>query len=260
MHNKKDNKTVPIKTNGGDSAGWGSRVTSSPSSSSSSAAPTKERIFPLYFILLLVIGFAFIIGGAIGIVIIILNPPETPSPTKRPIKEYPPTIPRYPTQKPTLAPNAYGAATETSINELISPLYGSSGKTPLDNVNSPQSQALNWVTFQDPLRTEPGSPEQLVRYALAVLFYATNGHTWEKRKYWLSSAHVCQWYGISCTSSGNGLNQIEEIALPRNNLKGALPLEIGLYPNLDILSLHSNIIEGFIPTSIGGLFALCKFN
>ena len=41
---------------------------------------------------------------------------------------------------------------------------------------------------------------------------------------------------------------------------GVLPLEINLYPNLLVLSTHSNIIEVFIPTSIGGLFAICKFN
>jgi len=42
---------------------------------------------------------------------------------------------------------------ETSINELTSPSHGSIRKTPLDDANSPQSQALNWVTFQDSCST-----------------------------------------------------------------------------------------------------------
>lgn len=192
-----------------------------------------------------------------GIVIILIAPPQTAEPTPRPIVSYPPTVPRYPTHKPTLAPNAYASASRAAVDELIAPLYPNDVKLPTDIPGTPQSKALNWVTFQDPLRTPPGSPEQLVRFSLATLFYATNGNNWEKRKYWLSSAHVCQWYGIACTMS-NGLNSVLEIALPRNNLVGTLPLEIGLYPNLQVLSTHSNIIDGFIPTSLGSLFALCK--
>lgn len=35
--------------------------------------------------------------------------------------------------------------------------------------------------------------ERLQRFALATLYYATNGHNWDDNKKWLSDENECEW-------------------------------------------------------------------
>lgn len=43
------------------------------------------------------------------------------------------------------------------------------------------------------------------RLGLSLLFYTTNGRDWEKGRDWVSSEphHYCDWYGVSCSKTGN---------------------------------------------------------
>ena len=57
----------------------------------------------------------------------------------------------------------------------------------------------------------------LQRYALAYLFYQTNGPQWRSRENWLTNTDVCLWYGIACA---NGLVSI--VGLENNRIAGVV--------------------------------------
>ena len=79
---------------------------------------------------------------------------------------------------------------------------------------SPQSRALSWlasdeycssITTEDDLENLEMSRIE-ARYALAVLYYSTNGTEWLNQYLFLSPSHECGWfqydgYGVECASS-----------------------------------------------------------
>jgi len=64
---------------------------------------------------------------------------------------------------------------------------------------------------------------------------ATNVANWTNSESWLTSASYCEWYGITCDDNGHVL----EINLNENNLKGFIPECIGVFTELEVLSLYS---------------------
>jgi hypothetical protein len=61
---------------------------------------------------------------------------------------------------------------------------------------SPQSQALNWLAFEDPamLPIKDTKASTLIeRYALAVLYFSTGGPQWAGSVKFLSNYSVCDW-------------------------------------------------------------------
>ena len=80
----------------------------------------------------------------------------------------------------------------------------------------------------------------------------------------LSSAHECQWLGVSCESrrvvdaSTGKLSEamddfVVAIDLSAMGLSGSIPHELGYLHALQDLSLYSNFIIGPIPESLGSL-------
>ncbi len=61
----------------------------------------------------------------------------------------------------------------------------------------------------------------------------------------------CTWYGVTCTN-GN----VTRLALPANNLIGALPAALADLPQLQSLDLSGNQITGALPAELGALDAL----
>ena len=115
------------------------------------------------------------------------------------------------------------------------------------------------------------------RSSLVELFIATNGFGWTARVGWLTPAHPCGWYGVTC---GTGSGPVTAIALASNRLNGTLPdaisglsamtsfdvslntisstLPTTLYSmsRLVTLSLCSNALSGTLPQAINGLTSL----
>ena len=79
-----------------------------------------------------------------------------------------------------------------------------------------------------------------------VNFYnSTDGSNWINSTNWLSKLAVSEWYGITVIDSN-----ITSIELPRNNLSGQLPNEIGKILDLEILNLSDNNLSDELPDSI----------
>lgn len=126
--------------------------------------------------------------------------------------------------------------------------------------NSPQAQALEWLVFQDSmLKTDAivatqGAAFQEIpwplfqRYALMVLYFATNGELWDLLTPWTDNVNVadCDFEGVDCDEFG----EVAYLDLAQRKLRGRLPEEVGtLLTSLYDLYLEENFLEGSIPTS-----------
>ena len=114
------------------------------------------------------------------------------------------------------------------VYELILDNYPG-GAEALANASSPQRAAFQWIKS---FTNVTSNQKLLQRYALASLFYTTDGPRWTKTDSWLSAADECFWYttaesGIFCDSNGN----VMEINLRNNNLQGSIPMELILISN-----------------------------
>ena len=68
------------------------------------------------------------------------------------------------------------------------------------DTTKPQHQAISWMADIDTFaysipesKKDDGYFDFVQRYALAVLFYATNGRKWDNSSYFLKSTHACSW-------------------------------------------------------------------
>jgi hypothetical protein len=93
-----------------------------------------------------------------------------------------------------------GTTREAYLLQELSKITSSSLLT---NPATPQGQAYNFMV-NDPLQPNVCTyPTIDQRYALATLYYSTNGATWIDDTRWLSADTECGWRGIVC--NGNGL-------------------------------------------------------
>ncbi len=93
------------------------------------------------------------------------------------------------------------------------------------------------------------------RDALIALYNATNGANWQQKTNWNTAASVSSWYGVT-VSYVSGVAHVSKIDLHYNNLNGVIPIEIGNFSKLEILTLNGNNISGSIPIEIGNLSEL----
>jgi len=118
---------------------------------------------------------------------------------------------------------------EPGLVDFLSP-YSFDGGVALKTPSSPQNNAMNWLAH-NAMIAKYTNAKKIQRYALATLYYSTNGDGWKDRTGWLSDDDECiGWYnkGVSdrtaCTSEGS----LMQLNLRSNSLKGTLPEEIAL--------------------------------
>lgn len=185
------------------------------------------------------------------------SPADSPSPVEDPISG--PTSPPVPVSGPALSPAptpsdpSQPVGTPTSGNDLESLIISvfPDGREALQDPDSPQSQALQWLqsAANDGISTEEG---YLQRYALATFYYSTNGDGWNDKTAWLSNTNECSWISTAnsldiCDNFGRYLS----IDLQENNLQGEVPPEIAiLSDSLKTINLRANQISGEIPVSL----------
>lgn len=152
---------------------------------------------------------------------------------------------------------------------------------------SPQSKAYDWLFRHPDLADLPVERQQQL-FALATLFYATNGYSWHNNGGWLSySVHECLWFSqgafldfkdenhtyveytfpnpcewsasrhenhvAKSTSTLNHDGYFQHIWLYGNNLQGTIPPQISLLaPTLRSISFYNNPeLGGSISSDIG---------
>ena len=78
----------------------------------------------------------------------------------------------------------------------------------LDNPDSPQFKALNWIANKDPADMTVGvEADETIkqRYVAAVLYFALNGENWNNQYNFLTRGSICSWnqdsFGILCNST-----------------------------------------------------------
>jgi hypothetical protein len=65
----------------------------------------------------------------------------------------------------------------------------------INDTSSPQHQALTWLVDDDPLQVSESDRDSLFeRYALACLYFATDGKAWPDQLNFLTEKPVCEWY------------------------------------------------------------------
>jgi len=149
---------------------------------------------------------------------------------------------------------------EGDIIEVLSVASFDGGEA-LQTPGSPQNEALYWLA-NDTFQGYYTEDKLIQRYALATIFYSTNGNSWMNSSMWLDDGDECdRWWqsigGISCDSTTGG---ITSLGLGSNNLKGTIPPETGLLTSLLELDLSENDLKGTIPTQVGKLASLEGLN
>ena len=117
------------------------------------------------------------------------------------------------------------------------------GEGSLTLSSSPQHEAACWMIREN----RGGTSFSPQRYALAVLYFATKGMSWNENKNWVTHKHECTWYGVKCTFLSK---KVYELDLGFLEIDGLLPRELGLLSNLRDLDLHGNDLQGVIPHKI----------
>jgi hypothetical protein len=113
-----------------------------------------------------------------------------------------------------------------TLRDLLSSVSSDKGEA-LSTNSTPQSKAFNWMVANNATLGTFSEEIIIQRYALATLFYSTNGDSWSNNTSWLDSGEECNGWGVSCTNTGAVV-----LDLPSNNLQGTLPPEIGLLTSL----------------------------
>ncbi|KAG7368266.1 RHS repeat-associated core domain containing protein [Nitzschia inconspicua] len=174
--------------------------------------------------------------------------------TSPPIQSLPPAASSAPV--PTPSDPSPPVSNPTDGNDLRSVVVGAfpRSRSALQDPDSPQSKALVWLesTSNDDVSTEEIF---LQRYALATLYYATNGERWNDNTAWLSSTNECSWFSTATTLDVcDNFGRYLSIDLQENNLSGKIPEEIAILSNsLKTVNLRANQILGEIPPSLQDL-------
>ena len=109
--------------------------------------------------------------------------------------------------------------TESDRGRDIAFMTGSmSGMELISDVNSAVYKATCWIIHDDPMQIESSNSAIVQRYALALLYYTTNGPNWNNKHNFLGPFSECEWcnmlnQGVFCNEDGN----VKEIKLRKLN-------------------------------------------
>jgi hypothetical protein len=101
--------------------------------------------------------------------------------------------------------------------------------TALRTASSPQNKALIWLSNNTGINSYLNATK-IQRYALATLFFSTDGTNWTSNKNWMSDDNECGWYNGFATLCTSG--SVDTLYLESNNLIGTIPNELALLSNL----------------------------
>jgi hypothetical protein len=114
------------------------------------------------------------------------------------------------------------------LESLLIPVTFDNG-TALQTASSPQNKALIWLSNNTDLNLYSNATK-IQRYALATLFFSTNGNSWYENNEWMSDFDECRWYNSDSSLCRN--DSIDKLSLDSNKLVGTIPNELALLSNL----------------------------
>jgi hypothetical protein len=137
-------------------------------------------------------------------------------------------------------------AVDKSVNPIIDSVYFNSN-TANDTESHPDKELSTSLTSTAlGLTGTTQSPD----YQPLVDFYtSTDGPRWGNHTNWLTGSSPCNWYGVTCNSSG----RVIQIKLINNKLKGSIPAGLSALTSLQILDLTGNELSGSIPAGLSAL-------
>ena len=171
-----------------------------------------------------------------------------------------------PTLAPTLAPSHLATILELPDYTL---------DAIFTDPESAQARAYDWLIRDPWLSNYTSANWKLVqRFALATIYYATDGDTWALNENWLDyDMDECVDWQFPAAAFTNELvnpdrndtvcdesGQYTVFIRPANNLVGTLPMEISLLTKLQFLDLAANSMPNPIPTEIGLLTELKRIS
>jgi hypothetical protein len=145
------------------------------------------------------------------------------------------------------------ASPSSVVNQFLNGLPAYSIDLAESDADSPQAKALVWLD-SDPQYNDYELYRLNQRYALAVLYYSTDGDSWENKDGWLSVENECTWYHYSSEytleddQSCVEATRLSVLHLLRNNLAGTLPTELELLTDLEFMSVFDFALSGTIPS------------
>jgi hypothetical protein len=138
----------------------------------------------------------------------------------------------------------------SSASEFLDGLPSYSLDLAKNDADSPQARALTWLQG-DPLYNGSEHSYRLYqRYALAVLYYATNGTDWNGKRGWLSNASECEWYTASDVDICDGSSRLSVLDLHDNGLDGSIPTELELLTDLETMYFEGFALSGKIHSNL----------
>lgn len=223
---------------------------------------SSRRLIGNCVIMSAVLIVATILAGSVSF--LFLNPDATSIFTK----------PRPPTYSEMLGFEATGERQEDMKKVLL--LHRAAHVDSFQDASSPAAQALQWLSETDPAQIPidgDNEEELLSRFALASLYFATHPQVaqtnrirdtaqvdstvWLRADNWMSSASVCEWYGVDCDEDEqSGIRMVRHLNLTSNNLVGKLPMELRSLSNMVLLDLSYNDLKGTISNQILRLMEL----
>ena len=201
-----------------------------------------------------------IIAGVVGGVVGAMSGSSSSSSSSAPVRSNGPIITDVPTIAPavspteapvaTQAPTAAPVARDIAIVNFITSIKFSDSEIvyprPI-SAATPEEAAVIWLIENTNLSV--GNPSDEFRltqkYALLVLYYATQGDSWTNNDGWLDpNTDECEWNGITACErvlvDGIPRDVVTEIDLNTNNLNGDFPADIALLQGLQVLNLFDN--------------------
>ena len=173
-----------------------------------------------------------------------------------------------PTNAPILAPTGSptNAPTSSRLDDILDFARTISSPESVEDPNSPQYLAADWVANTDEVQAPMGSLQLTQRYTLAVFYFSTGGDDWEECNRLLTSCNVgfrwltgskseCLWHGIRCSTEDQHVSDIFiGHQLPfGNNLEGTLPTELSELSGMISIVLIQGKVGGTLPVEYGRL-------
>jgi hypothetical protein len=147
---------------------------------------------------------------------------------------------------PTMAPTS---PRQPVFGEFYTAIASISGDSALNNAESPQSMALNWIVYDDPLSLDVEDSTMIQRYSLMCLYFSTEGDSWkfETENEWGSGVSECEWDYVTCIE-----NTVDALNLTQVGMKGTLVTELTQLTKLSRFFIPKNVglEEAVFPTVI----------